>query len=49
MSPTDGRFVSTFMMQALRGEDITINGDGTQTRSLQYVHDLVDGLILLVR
>ncbi|CAO3596147.1 unnamed protein product [Absidia cylindrospora] len=48
MSPTDGRVVSNFIMQALRGEPLTIYGDGHQTRSFQYVHDLVDGLILLM-
>ena len=35
-------------MQALRGEDMTVYGDGTQTRSFQYIHDLVDGLIALM-
>jgi len=35
-------------MQALRGEELTIYGDGSQTRSFQYIHDLVDGLILLM-
>ncbi|ORZ09919.1 hypothetical protein BCR42DRAFT_423355 [Absidia repens] len=48
MSPTDGRVVSNFIMQALRGQPLTIYGDGHQTRSFQYVHDLVDGLILLM-
>ncbi|OAD65685.1 hypothetical protein PHYBLDRAFT_89642, partial [Phycomyces blakesleeanus NRRL 1555(-)] len=48
MSPVDGRVVSNFIMQALRGESLTIYGDGGQTRSFQYVHDLVDGLILLM-
>ena len=45
MSPDDGRVVSNFIVQALRGEDITIYGDGTQTRSFCYVDDLVDGII----
>ncbi|KAH6560417.1 hypothetical protein BASA61_008835 [Batrachochytrium salamandrivorans] len=45
MNPDDGRVVSNFIMQALRGDDLTIYGDGSQTRSFQYVHDLVDGLI----
>nr|KAJ3408141.1 UDP-glucuronic acid decarboxylase 1 [Polyrhizophydium stewartii] len=45
MNPEDGRVVSNFIMQALKGENLTIYGDGTQTRSFQYVHDLVDGLI----
>jgi len=40
--------VSNFIMQALRGEDMTVYGDGTQTRSFQYIHDLVDGLIALM-
>lgn len=48
MRPDDGRVVSNFIMQALRGEDLTIYGDGTQTRSFCYVDDLVDGLIRLM-
>jgi UDP-glucuronate decarboxylase len=44
MHPADGRVVSNFIVQALRGEDITIFGDGAQTRSFCYVDDLVDGL-----
>jgi UDP-glucuronate decarboxylase len=48
MHPNDGRVVSNFIMQALRGEDITIYGDGSQTRSFCYVDDLVDGLIKLM-
>ncbi|CAG8481601.1 9822_t:CDS:2 [Racocetra fulgida] len=48
MNANDGRVVSNFIMQALKGEDLTIYGDGLQTRSFQYVHDLVDGLILLM-
>ncbi|KDQ20624.1 hypothetical protein BOTBODRAFT_183374 [Botryobasidium botryosum FD-172 SS1] len=48
MNPADGRVVSNFIVQALRGEDITVYGDGQQTRSFQYIHDLVDGLILLM-
>lgn len=48
MSPADGRVVSNFIMQALRGEPLTLYGDGEQTRSFQYVHDLIDGLILLM-
>jgi UDP-glucuronate decarboxylase len=43
MHPQDGRVVSNFIMQALQGEDITIYGEGTQTRSFQYVDDLVEG------
>jgi UDP-glucuronate decarboxylase len=48
MHPADGRVVSNFIMQALRGDDITIFGDGSQTRSFCYVDDLVDGLIRLM-
>ncbi|MCR4798325.1 MAG: SDR family oxidoreductase [Lachnospiraceae bacterium] len=44
MNPNDGRVVSNFIMQALRGEDITIFGEGTQTRSFCYVDDLVEGM-----
>ena len=44
MHPQDGRVVSNFIMQALQGDDITIFGDGTQTRSFQYVDDLVEGM-----
>jgi UDP-glucuronate decarboxylase len=48
MHPNDGRVVSNFVMQALRGDPITIYGDGSQTRSFCYVSDLVDGLIRLM-
>jgi UDP-glucuronate decarboxylase len=48
MHPNDGRVVSNFVMQALRGEDITVFGDGSQTRSFCYVDDLVDGLMRLM-
>mgnify|MGYP001762721709 CR=1 FL=1 len=48
MNPDDGRVVSNFIVQALRGEDITIFGDGNQTRSFQYVDDLVEGFIRLM-
>lgn len=48
MSPNDGRVVSNFIMQALRGEDITIYGDGSQTRSFQYVDDLIEGMIRMM-
>jgi len=48
MRPDDGRVVSNFIMQALRGEPLTIYGDGSQTRSFCYVDDLVDGLIKLM-
>ncbi|MGQ7869266.1 UDP-glucuronic acid decarboxylase family protein [Sunxiuqinia sp. sy24] len=49
MEPDDGRVVSNFIVQALRNEDITIFGDGTQSRSFQYVDDLVDGLKRLMQ
>ena len=45
MHPNDGRVVSNFIMQALRGEDITLYGDGQQTRSFCYVDDLVDAFV----
>jgi UDP-glucuronate decarboxylase len=48
MHPSDGRVVSNFIVQALRNEDITVYGDGDQTRSFCYVDDLVDGLIRLM-
>jgi len=48
MHPNDGRVVSNFIMQALKGEDITIYGDGSQSRSFQYVDDLVEGAIRLM-
>ncbi len=48
MNPNDGRVVSNFIMQALKGEDITIFGDGKQTRSFQYVDDLVEGMIRMM-
>ena len=48
MLPDDGRVVSNFIVQALQGNDITIYGDGSQTRSFCYVDDLVDGLIRLM-
>ena len=48
MRPDDGRVVSNFIVQALRGEPITIYGDGSQTRSFCFVDDLVDGLIRLM-
>lgn len=44
MDPGDGRVVSNFILEALRGEDITIYGDGSQTRSFQYVDDLIEGM-----
>lgn len=48
MNPNDGRVVSNFIMQALRGEDITIYGNGLQTRSFQYVDDLIEGMIRMM-
>jgi len=48
MHPNDGRVVSNFIMQALRGEPITIYGDGTQTRSFAFVDDLVEGILRLM-
>jgi UDP-glucuronate decarboxylase len=49
MHPNDGRVVSNFIVQALKGESITLYGDGQQTRSFCYVDDLVDGLCRLMR
>ncbi|MTE26526.1 UDP-glucuronic acid decarboxylase family protein [Winogradskyella ouciana] len=48
MHPQDGRVVSNFIVQALTGKDITIFGDGTQTRSFQYVDDLIEGTIRMM-
>ncbi len=48
MHPNDGRVVSNFIVQALKGEDITIYGDGSQTRSFCYVDDLIDGMVKLM-
>jgi dTDP-glucose 4,6-dehydratase len=47
LHPDDGRVISNFMMQALRGEPLTVYGDGSQTRSFCYVDDLIDGILLL--
>ena len=49
LHPADGRVISNFMMQALRGEPLTIYGDGQQTRSFCYVDDLIEGLVRLAR
>ncbi|MFM7200640.1 MAG: UDP-glucuronic acid decarboxylase family protein [Myxococcota bacterium] len=49
MHPDDGRVVSNFIVQALKGHDITIYGEGTQTRSFCYVSDLVEGLVSMMR
>jgi len=48
MNPNDGRVVSNFIVQALQNQDITMYGDGTQTRSFQYVDDLIEGMIRLM-
>lgn len=48
MHPNDGRVVSNFIVQALQGKDITIYGDGQQTRSFQYVDDLVEGMLRMM-
>jgi len=48
MDPNDGRVVSNFIVQALKGEDITIFGDGSHTRSFQYVDDLIDGMVKMM-
>jgi UDP-glucuronate decarboxylase len=48
MHPNDGRVVSNFIVQALKGEDLTIYGDGLQTRSFCYVDDLIEGFIRLM-
>lgn len=47
LQPTDGRVISNFMMQALSGEDLTVFGDGSQTRSFCYVSDLIEGIVRL--
>ena len=49
LQPSDGRVVSNFMMQALRGEPLTIYGDGRQTRSFCFVDDLIEGIVRLAR
>lgn len=48
MNPDDGRVVSNFIVQALKGKDITIFGDGQQTRSFQYVDNLLDGMVRMM-
>ena len=48
MHPNDGRVVSNFIVQALKDEDITVYGDGSQTRSFCYVDDLVDGMVRMM-
>jgi dTDP-glucose 4,6-dehydratase len=49
LHPSDGRVISNFMMQALRGEPLTVYGDGNQTRSFCYVDDLIEGILRLSR
>lgn len=49
MQPDDGRVISNFIMQALKGEDVTVYGDGSHTRSFCYVTDLLDGILRLSR
>ena len=48
MLPNDGRVVSNFIIQALNNEDITIYGDGKQTRSFQYIDDLIEGMVRMM-
>lgn len=48
MLPNDGRVVSNFIVQALQGNDLTIYGDGQQTRSFQYVDDLIEGMVRMM-
>ena len=48
MHPNDGRVVSNFIVQALTNQDITIYGDGSQTRSFQYVDDLIEGMVRMM-
>jgi UDP-glucuronate decarboxylase len=49
MHPHDGRVVSNFIVQAIRNEDITVYGDGSQTRSFQFIDDLVEGMIRMMK
>ena len=48
MNQYDGRVVSNFIVQALQGQDITIYGDGSQTRSFQFIDDLIEGIVKLM-
>ena len=48
MDPNDGRVISNFITQALRGEDLTVYGEGTQTRSFCYCSDLIEGMLRLM-
>jgi dTDP-glucose 4,6-dehydratase len=49
LNPSDGRVISNLMMQALRGEPLSVYGDGSQTRSFCYVSDLIDGIVRLAK
>jgi UDP-glucuronate decarboxylase len=49
MHPDDGRVISNFIIQALQNKDITIYGDGSQTRSFCYIDDLVEGIMILMK
>ena len=49
LQPNDGRVISNFLIQALKGQPLTIYGDGSQTRSFCYVSDLIDGILRLSR
>jgi UDP-glucuronate decarboxylase len=49
MHPNDGRVVSNFIVQALKGEPITVYGDGSQSRSFCYVDDMIDGFLCLIK
>lgn len=49
MDPADGRVVSNFIIQALKGESLTVYGDGSQTRSFQYIDDLIEGMIKFMK
>ena len=48
MHPNDGRVISNFIVQALRNQDLTVYGDGSQTRSFCYVDDLIEGIIRMM-
>ena len=48
MNPDDGRVVSNFIVQALKGEDLTVYGDGSQSRSFQYIDDLIEGMLRMM-
>jgi UDP-glucuronate decarboxylase len=48
MNPKDGRVVSNFIVQALQGEDLTVYGDGSQSRSFQYIDDLIEGMLRMI-